>query len=540
MPDNALHCISTRDTNSEAPQAAHAELIEQKKPRMKTLLTFVGFHDPYYKSPLEGEELKGPILYLLELRRFERICLFATPNLVDRTRETAAAVKAGYPQTVVETRHLAIDDPTDYGQIFAALRKDFAVIDSEITDAGYYIATASGTPQMTAVWLMLAACGEIPARILQARPPQFVTAQKQAVDEIDPLAPGFPRVRARPSYEEPEEHALPDAAQVIEDLGIVGRHPLFEKALDRAAMIAESEYPVLIQGDTGTGKELVARLIHRLSGRPAHKFVAFNCAAIPRELAESTLFGHTRGAFTGATSDQVGKFVQADGGTLFLDEIGQMPPQVQAKLLRVLEDGKVEPVGSSRAQQVDVRIIAASNRDLNEAVKADEFRGDLYYRIEVGLINLPPLKERRSDIPLLALNAIDNINKKPRKRISISQEAIRELTRHNWPGNVRQLLNLLERSAAFNRRDMLDKEDLSFSENRSEEDFLDSLPEPEEGFVMEEILDRIKSHLVHAAMKSSDGNQSAAARKLAMTPQGVHNFLKREAIYHDSIDESNQ
>ena len=185
-------------------------------------------------------------------------------------------------------------------------------------------------------------------------------------------------------------------------------------------------------------------------------------------------------------------------------------------------------LGSNNGRKVDVRIVCATNRNLTAQGDGARFRSDLYYRIEVGLIDLPPLRERRSDIPLLALYAIDNINTKPRNNISITQEAVRKLTKYNWPGNVRQLFNLLERSVTFCRKNVLDREDLSFSENASEGDFLASLPEPEEGFVLDEFLSDVKSHLIHRALESSDDNQSAAARKLGVTPQAVHNFLRRE------------
>jgi DNA-binding NtrC family response regulator len=505
--------------------------VNQNGSCMKVLLTFVGYHDPYYKGPLEDEELKGPILYLLGLRSFDRVILFATPNLAERTVDTVKAIGAAYPGMETEIVDCAIDDPTDYGEIFASIRKRFKTIDSLYHDAEYHIATASGTPQMHAVWFMLAASGEIPAKILQARPPQFVTSRKQAVDEIDPLSAGFPRVRAPAAQYEQEELRRPNISRIVEELGIIGKHPSFEEALERAAMFAETSCPVLIQGETGTGKEIVARLIHRLSGRPASRFVPINCAALPNTLAESILFGHKKGAFTGADRDQIGKFVQADGGTLFFDEIGELPPEIQGKLLRILEDGIVEPVGSSAGgQKVNVRIIAATNRELNKDVEEGRFRKDLYFRIEVGLITLPTLRERRSDIPLLALYGMDNINKKLKKSKRLSQDAIQGLLQHAWPGNVRQLLNLLERSALAKRKEVIEKGDMLFTEDRNGSDIFSSFPDPGEGFVLEDFLVKIRVYLIHRALELSNNNQSKAARNLGITPQAVHNFLKREGI----------
>ncbi len=285
---------------------------EKNKVPTKTLLTFVGYHDPYYKSPLEDEELKGPILYLLELESFDRIILVVSANLVERTKDIAQVIRESRKDIDVKIVHCdEIDDPTDYGQIFKSVRRHFRDVSADNSDTRYYIATASGTPQMHAVWLMLAASGEIPARILQARPPQFVTAQKQAVDEVDPLGPGFPRVRVAEAVYDGEELQKPDVQQVIADLGIVGQHQGLQIALERAAMFAEYNCPVLIQGETGTGKELLAKLIHRLSGRPADRFIAVNCTSMPSTLAESLLFGHVKGAFTGAYRNQEGKFALA-------------------------------------------------------------------------------------------------------------------------------------------------------------------------------------------------------------------------------------
>jgi len=499
----------------------------------RTLLTFVGYHDPYYRGPLEDEDLKGPILYLLELERFDRVLLFATPNLTDRTNDTAGVIRETHEGTEVEILHCdGIEDPTDYGQIFSELRRQFRRIDVDRApdSNAYYIATASGTPQMHAVWLMMAAAGEIPAKILQARPPRFVTAQKHAVDEVDPLAAGFPRVRVPDvaSAGQGGELGRPDVRQAVADLGIVGRHPGFQEALERAAMFAEYDRPVLIEGETGTGKELMANLIHRLSARRASTFLPVNCSNMPATLAESLLFGHVRGAFTGADRDQAGKFVLADGGTLFLDEIGELPLEVQSKLLRVLEDGVVEPVGAARGRRVNVRIIAATNRDLLEEIEAGRFRSDLYYRVEVGMIGLLPLRRRRSDIPLLALAALDNINKTTRKARRLTQEAGQALCGYDWPGNIRQLFNLLERSVMSTRKEVLDARDLVFAQDRAAGgDYLDHLPEPGDGFNLEELLKTIREHMLRRALDLEAGNQSAAARRLGLTPQAVHNYMKR-------------
>jgi transcriptional regulator with PAS, ATPase and Fis domain len=216
------------------------------------------------------------------------------------------------------------------------------------------------------------------------------------------------------------------------------------------ARAAASPIPVLIEGETGTGKELVARAIHRASDRAGGPFIAANCAAFTETLLESELFGHRRGAFTGAATDEPGVFRAASGGVILLDEVGEMPLPMQAKLLRVLQEHEITPVGESRPQKVDVRVLSATNRDLEAAVKAKTFREDLYYRLAVFPIRLPPLRDRREDIPLLASRFLAKSSQGSGKRIGrIDVDALDALVRFNWPGNVRQLQNEIERAVAL-------------------------------------------------------------------------------------------
>ncbi|MGA2974990.1 MAG: RNA repair transcriptional activator RtcR family protein [Spirochaetia bacterium] len=495
---------------------------------MQVLLTFVGFHDPSYPSRVDGEELKGPILYLLGIRRFDRVYLFSAANTMAIARRTAAAVGETMPGTEAHIVPVDIDDPIDYIAIMAAVRSAFGRISSECQDARYAISTASGTPQMHASWLLLASTGEIPAVILQTRPPQFVTTDRPAVEEVD-LNAVAPREHAR----KPVEAAavlprvtgplLEDLA--LDELGIVGRHPSFREALARAAQFARSPLPVLIQGETGTGKELVARYIHRLSGLPAEALQVVNCAAVPRELAESLLFGHRKGAFTGAVADERGAFERADGGTLFLDEIGELHLEVQATLLRVLEDGIVQPLGASAGKRVRVRLIAATNKDLRSLLAEKRFREDLYYRIEVGTVRLPPLRERRSDIPLLAMAGLENANSRLSRPKRWSPAALDRLMSLEWPGNIRSLMNVVERTVQLTRGELIDEGDLQVSDDRGA--LSGDLPEPSLGFDVQAFLDKARSRLFERALEKSAGNASAAARLLNVTPQAVSKFLKK-------------
>lgn len=229
---------------------------------------------------------------------------------------------------------------------------------------------------------------------------------------------------------------------------IISRSSLMEDVLSRARLVADSEASVFIHGESGTGKELLAQAIHKASPRADQPFVAVNCGAIPEALLESELFGHRRGAFTGATKDHDGLFLSADGGTLFLDEVGDMPLPLQVKLLRVLQERMVRPVGATRATPVDVRIISATHRDLAEEMLAERFREDLYYRLNVVSLELPSLSERREDIPLLANHFLRELAEKYDKQLSgFANDALERLVSAPWPGNIRQLYNLVEQVA---------------------------------------------------------------------------------------------
>jgi formate hydrogenlyase transcriptional activator len=228
---------------------------------------------------------------------------------------------------------------------------------------------------------------------------------------------------------------------------IIGNSPALESVLEQVEQVAPTDSTVLIQGETGTGKELIARAIHNLSARCGRPFVKLNCAAIPFDLLESELFGHERGAFTGAIAQKVGRFELADKGTLFLDEVGDIPSALQPKLLRVLQEQEFERLGSTRTHQVDVRLVAATNRNLVDMVKRNEFRSDLYYRLNVFPIPLPPLRERRGDIPALVEHFVEIYARRMGKQIEhIPPETMSAIMAFQWPGNIRELQNFIERS----------------------------------------------------------------------------------------------
>ena len=228
---------------------------------------------------------------------------------------------------------------------------------------------------------------------------------------------------------------------------IIGSSPALESVLEQVGLVAPTDSTVLIQGETGTGKELIAHAIHNISSRCGRPFIRLNCAAIPLDLLESELFGHEKGAFTGAIAQKIGRFELADKGTLFLDEVGDIPPALQPKLLRVLQEQEFERLGSTRTHQVDVRLVAATNRDLSQMVKLREFRSDLYYRLNVFPVLLPPLRQRREDIPALVTHFVEMFSRRMGKEIEhIPEDTLAALSSYQWPGNIRELQNLIERA----------------------------------------------------------------------------------------------
>jgi len=306
--------------------------------------------------------------------------------------------------------------------------------------------------------------------------------------------------------------------------GMIGRSPAMQAIFAQIVLVADTRTTVLVQGESGTGKELVARALHERSGRRRAPFVAVNCAALPPNLVESELFGHTRGAFTGATAAQAGTFRAAHGGTLLIDEIGEMPLELQGRLLRVLETQQVSPVGSDRPVDVDVRIVAATNRRLEADVAAGRFREDLFYRLNVVTLDLPPLRERREDIPLLARAFCDRLAADLGRPVrEITPEALRRLAAFAWPGNVRQLRNVLESAIVMSTRDSLDVGDLPAAV-RGESG---GPPVPAVEIAAGATLAEMERAAIAQALAAENGNRTAASRRLGISVRTLQRKIRR-------------
>jgi two-component system, NtrC family, response regulator AtoC len=313
--------------------------------------------------------------------------------------------------------------------------------------------------------------------------------------------------------------------------GIVGRSEVLRQAVMLAEKVARHPSTVLITGESGTGKELIARMIHDASPRAAAPFVAVNCGAIPEQLLESELFGHTRGAFTGAVEDRAGLFQEAHGGTLFLDEIGELPVSLQVKLLRALQEGEVRPIGDTTAREVDVRVVAATSRDLDADVHAGRFRADLFYRVNVVRVALPPLRERREDIPELVRHFLDVFNQRLGLRVSrVSAPAMRRLMEYDWPGNVRELENVIERAVVLCDGTQVEADQLPPNVRANAGDAARGPRKEEDDLSVKRRTEALERRLIQRALQETGGNRTRAARLLDLSHRALLYKIKEYGL----------
>jgi DNA-binding NtrC family response regulator len=471
-------------------------------------------------TPLAGQA--GPLKTLLDQERFDEVHLLSSHRGI-RNRLYTRWI-GGQPVL----HPVKVNNPTDYAEVFGIVDAELASVLSlpRREHEELCIHLSPGTPTMTAIWVLLGKSKYHPATFFQ-------THEGRAwVTEIpfDLVVDYVPQVLRDADVK--LQLLAGQGPQDVEGFGdIAGNSRSIRVAVGRARRAAPRDVSVLILGESGTGKELFARAVHDASPRRGRRFVAINCAALSRELLESELFGHKKGAFTGATEDRDGAFKEADGGTLFLDEVGECDPSMQAKLLRVLQPPDKNPcqrvfyrVGDSRPLTSDIRILAATNRDLLDAVSRHQFREDLYYRLAVITIKLPPLRERREDIPLIAGRLLDRINRdfarqepgfRPRQ---LSGSALEFARKHPWPGNVRQLCNTLTLAAVMTDEEVIDRRDLAdaIAEVPGNGQPAADLPEIPlgEGFSLERHLEEVQRHYLRRAMEEAGGVKRRAAELL--------------------------
>ncbi len=512
----------------------------------RILLSFVGYRDPHP----EGSEEYGPLLSLLELRKFDRVVLFCTGgDYLERARSVQQIVEIDDPAVQFSFVNFELDSPVDYEEIYTALRTATAQVLRSVEHRSPQLSVLldPGTPQMQTSWFLLVGAGEIDATLLQGVPPRFAGGVYK-VKEIRLDSGVLPEIRTpqnaqskagrsrstRSTVRSRErgdgELAIVSAPQATEWLNtggvnIVGRAKVFTDVLEKAARVAQYDISILIRGETGTGKGLVARLIHSKSSRVGSAFLALNCSAIAASLAESELFGHVKGAFTGAATDRLGQFRAADGGTIFLDEIGDLPLDLQPKLLRVLEEKVVVPVGQDTPVPVDVRVIAATNKELEEMIEQGTFRRDLYERLNQTTLLLPPLRERPEDIRLLVERFLGDWNARYHEAKEIEPEALDCLCRYSWPGNVRELENAIIAICASARTDRIGPELLppAIAPQRGSTNTTDSigllgdLRLPEEGVNLRALLSNAERSLYEKALERTSGNAEQAASLLGIS-----------------------
>lgn len=499
---------------------------------MKILFTFVGTHDPFGLEAVDGPIELGPALAVINDQQPDLVCFIESqgPRLEKHNEETIKECKTRFPECKIERIPFLVKDPTNHLGILNQLREICKGVSSKYPDATFGMSLTSGTPSMHACMLLLAASGEIDAHVFQSLDPRYVKEGERRVREVDFSNSSFPTIQPFKSLDYEEEE---DWAGIAEEVGIVGKDNRLHQELSRAAQIAKYPQAVLITGENGTGKDLFARFVHKCSQRPEKPLIAFNAGGLAENIVESQLFGHKKGAFTGATSDHKGYFKEADGGTIFIDEIGEIPISTQVKLLRTLENRTIMPLGGqSREQKVDVRIIAATNIDLNKAIHEGKFREDLRHRFPT-IIKIPPLRERPRDLPVLARSFLDDFNRQNSisgEERRLSKDALKKLAGYHWPGNIRELKNTIENAAIFSKGKVITEREITFDESMGGKG-LEGLPAPVEGFVMPDYIRDIRRHLIKRAVELEGGcitgstiegcMQVNVAKRLGFKPQAL-------------------
>jgi len=502
------------------------------------LIAWIGATDHECAESKRGKEL-GPIATaLLGQQRYDRVILLTNYDF-ERSKDFCTWLESvtEYKPSTIDLYSLDLASPIDYADIYTQVSSNLKQANLPHEDVTLTFHLSPGTPAMAAIWIILAKT-RFPARLIQ-------TSREHGIETVD-----FPFDLANdflPEYLQRSGDRVRRLADAVEL-----HAPEFEKIIhcsvsianqiSLARRIAAYDVPVLILGETGTGKELFAEAIHAASSRSHQQFIAVNCGAISPDTANSELFGHKKGAFTGATADRSGYFSEASGGTLFLDEVGDLPLDTQVRLLRALQAQEITPMGQSTPLKINTRVLAATHRDLASDVAAGRFREDLFHRLAVGILQLPPLRDRTGDLHLLAEHFLGNINadsanKPEAQHKRLTKEAAQVLLAHSWPGNVRELYHTLLRAAIWSQGAEITGHDIQSAllpVTTQASSF--SSPTLENGLSLQEQLDNISRYLITKALHQSGHRKAVAAKSLGFTNhQTLANWMRRLGMQGDAL-----
>jgi len=509
----------------------------------KVLFAWLGMHD--LKAAREGKaDDLGPIARVLGEFDYDRLVLLNNYGREEKAPDYVRWLKerSSLPIDLVD---INLPSPIDFAAIYVAAKQQVEKVFRE--EKGRVKPTfhlSPGTPAMQAVWIMLGKGPFVEAELVQSSREQGVQKVAMPFDIYAEFIPDMEAGRDRRLMALAEGDVLyhrvvsEEVTEPVERHGIVYRCAAMQAVIGQAALVAKRNIEVLLEGETGTGKELFARYIHAESRRADRPFVPVNCGAIPRDLFEAEFFGYAKGAFSGSIKEHQGYFEQANGGTLFLDELGEMPLEAQVKLLRVLNDGVVRRIGEDKDRKVDVRIVAATNRDLLNEVSEGRFRADLFYRLAVAMLKLPPLREREGDIGLLLDHILAQVNRQlgqerdyQQKKFSINAKNL--MKRHSWPGNIREMRTTILRVCVWCQNPVIQEEDVrrallpSITEGKD-----DILSKPlGEGFNIMELQAFLSSHYIRRALAEAGGNKSKAASLLGLKNyQTLNNWMEKYGV----------
>jgi DNA-binding NtrC family response regulator len=507
---------------------------------MRVLASWIGTADLKASVGSDRSDI-GPVAQAIGARSFNRILLLADQEpakvrAYEGWLRTRPELKA---RVSLKIERVELTSPTNFDEIYGAVTSTLDRYLQELNERPELTFHLSpGTPAMAAIWVILGKT-RYRAELIQSSKQKGVETASLPFEVS--LAPELVTDLLRLPDRQLEKLTAGTSGEASRFGGMIYRGPAMERLVARAMKAAPRSVPILIEGESGTGKELLARAIHDASARSAKAFQVVNCGAIPADLVESELFGHVKGSFTGAIADRVGHFQAAHGGTLFLDEIGELPLAAQVKLLRALQEGEIRRVGDAKTMLVDVRVIAATNRDLATEVGTGRFREDLFYRLAVLMLKVPPLRDREGDLAALIDGLLARINDQTEragepgfKRKKISSEARNILMVHPWPGNIRELENTLRRATVWTDGETISpadiKEALTGSAPRAGVDGILNRP-IEQGIDLQSIIGSVAEHYLRRAVEASHGNKSKAAELVGLPSyQTLTNWMRKYGI----------